>query len=74
MKTLTNGARNKSQKWKDLFSLRSALEQPKRKLVVQSTNHFDGECLKKWCLITADGSDNDKIKPEDFPEYHVPPT
>ena len=28
---------------------------------------------KTGCLIAADGSDNDKIKPEDFPEYHVQP-
>ena len=25
------------------------------------------------CLITSDGSGNDKIKPEDLPEYHVLP-
>ena len=28
---------------------------------------------KTGCLITADGSDNDKIKPEECPEYHVLP-
>ena len=28
---------------------------------------------KTGCLITADETDNDKIKPEDVPKYHVPP-
>ena len=28
---------------------------------------------KAGCLITADGSDDDKIKPEDLPKYHVLP-
>ena len=63
----------KSQQKKDLFSLSSGLKRSIRKLVVQRTSHFDGECLKKQGLIAADGSDNDKIKPEDFPEYHVQP-
>ena len=29
---------------------------------------------KTGCLITADGSDNDKIKPEERPEYQVLPS
>ena len=53
------------------LSLFYRLEQPIRELVVQSTTHFDGECLKK--KVVLDGSGNDKIKPEDLPEYHVPP-
>ena len=29
---------------------------------------------KTGCLITADESNDDKIKPEDVPKYHVPPS
>ena len=49
------------------------MEQPIKKLVVHSTSYFNGECLKKGCLMTVDGSDDDKIKPDDLPKYRVPP-
>ena len=29
--------------------------------------------MKKGCLINADGSEDHLVKPEDLPEYQVPP-
>ena len=37
-------------------------------------DHFRWRCFERTgCLLTADGSDDDKVKPEGMPEYVVPP-
>ena len=75
MKTLTNVVMEKSQQKKDVFSLPIVLEQPIRKLVVQT--EYQSFWLRMFekilCFITGDGSNDYEMKPEDLPEYHVAP-
>ena len=51
MKMLTNSTMEKSHQKKDVFSLPIGLMYPLRKLIVQSTSHFEGECLEKQGVL-----------------------
>ena len=45
-----------------------------KKLCEPAYDHFRRRCWEKTgCLITADGSEDDKISPEGLRNYHVPP-